>query len=107
LRVHSLDLSTAVHPSQAGDFRTHVMVTPTSGFVRVKVKWFNRLRGFGFANEGEGKPDIFLHMEVLRRYGLTEVYPDQELIVRYGDGPKGLMAAEIRVPDQPGLPFSH
>jgi CspA family cold shock protein len=106
-RIVSMDLSTAIHPSQLPAPRTHVAVTPTSPLVKVKVKWFNRLRGFGFANESEGSPDIFLHMEVLRRYGLTEVRPDQELLVRYGHGSKGLMASEIRVVDGEGLPLSH
>ncbi len=107
LRIVSMDLSTAVHPSQLPPPRTHIAVTPTSPLVRVRVKWFNRLRGFGFANEGEGSPDIFLHMEVLRRYGLAEVRPDQELLVRYGPGVKGLMASEIRLVDGEGVPFSH
>jgi len=107
LRIVSMDLSTAVHPSQLPPPRTHIAVTPTSPLVKVKVKWFNRLRGFGFANEGEGSPDIFLHMEVLRRYGLAEVRPDQELLVRYGPGAKGLMASEIRLVDGKGIPFSH
>jgi len=107
LRIVSMDLSTAVHPSQLPPPRTHIAVTPTSPLVKVKVKWFNRLRGFGFANEGEGSPDIFLHMEVLRRYGLAEVRPDQQLLVRYGPGAKGLMASEIRLVDGEGIPFSH
>ena len=107
LRILSMDLSTAIHPSQLPPPRTHVAVTPTSPLVKVRVKWFNRLRGFGFANESEGSPDIFLHMEVLRRYGLAEVRPDQELLVRYGPGSKGLMASEIRVVDGEGLPLSH
>jgi CspA family cold shock protein len=107
LRIVSMDLSTAVHPSQLPPPRTHIAVIPTSPLVKVRVKWFNRLRGFGFANEGEGSPDIFLHMEVLRRYGLAEVRPDQELLVRYGPGEKGLMASEIRLVDGEGVPFSH
>ena len=107
LRIVSMDLSTAVHPSQLPPPRTHIAVIPTSPLVKVRVKWFNRLRGFGFANEGEGSPDIFLHMEVLRRYGLAEVRPDQELLVRYGPGVKGLMASEIRLVDGEGVPFSH
>ncbi len=107
LRIVSMDLSTAVHPSQLPAPRTHVAVTPTSGLVKVRVKWFNRLRGFGFANESEGSPDIFLHMEILRRYGIAEVRPDQELLVRYGPGSKGLMASEIRIVDGEGPPVSH
>jgi CspA family cold shock protein len=107
LRIISMDLSTAVHPSQLPTPRTHVAVMATSPLVKVKVKWFNRLRGFGFASEGEGKPDIFLHMEVMRRYGLAEVRPDQELLVRYGPGAKGLMASEIRLVDGEGPPVSH
>jgi len=102
-RILAMDLSTAIHPAQMPPARTHVNVTPDSGFVRVRVKWFNRLRGFGFASEGEGMPDIFLHMEVLRRYGLADVRPDQELLVRYGDGTKGLMAAEVRPLDGPAI----
>ena len=94
-RVLSMDESTAIHPSQLPP-RTHVSVTPTSGLERAWVKWFNRLRGFGFLTRGEGTPDIFVHMETLRRFGLTELRPGQMVLVRYGPGPKGLMAAEVR-----------
>ena len=38
--------------------------------------------------------------ETLRRYGLVELIPGQAVLVRYGPGPKGLMAAEIH-PDMP------
>ena len=95
-RVLSMDESTAIHPTQMSPARTHVTVTPTSGLERAQVKWFNRLRGFGFLTRGEGTPDIFVHMETLRRYGLTELRPGQFVLVRYGPGPKGMMAAEIR-----------
>jgi len=103
-RVLSMDQSTAVHPSQMPPVRTHVQVTPTSGLERALVKWFNRTKGFGFLTRGEGTEDIFVHMETLRRYGLTELRPGQVVLVRYGDGEKGLMAAEIH-PDS-GASFS-
>lgn len=45
---------------------------------------------------GEGTPDIFVHMETLRRYGMAELRPGQFVLVRYGPGSKGLMAAEIQ-----------
>jgi cold shock protein len=35
-------------------------------------------------------------METLRRYGIAELRPGESLLVRFGDGPKGLMAAEVR-----------
>jgi cold shock protein len=94
-RILSMDTSTAVHPSQLPPVRTHVQVTPSSGLERVIVKWFNRTKGFGFLTRGEGTEDIFVHMETLRRYGITELRPGQTVLVRFGDGDKGLMAAEI------------
>ena len=99
-KILSMDQSTAVHPSQLPPVRTHVQVTPTSGLERALVKWFNRTKGFGFLTRGEGTEDIFVHMETLRRFGLTELRPGQVVLVRYGDGDKGLMAAEIH-PDMP------
>jgi CspA family cold shock protein len=104
-RIVSMDDSTAVHPAQMPPPRTHVTVTPTSGLERAQVKWFNRLRGFGFLTRGEGTPDIFVHMETLRRYGIAELRPGQTVLVRFGPGPKGLMAAEVR-PDGGPLGFA-
>src|SRR3974390_627972 len=94
-RILSMDESTAIHPAQMLPARTHVSVTPTSGLERAQVKWFNRLRGFGFLTCGEGTPDIFVHMETLRRFGMTELRPGQYVLVRFGPGTKGMMAAEI------------
>ena len=101
LRVTSLDLSTAVHPAQSGPPRTHAQVTPSGGFEIALVKWFNRVKGFGFLTRGEGTSDIFIHMETLRRFGITEIKPGDSLLVRFGEGPKGLMAAEVRLMDTP------
>ena len=99
-RILSMDQTTAVHPSQMPPVKTHVQVTPSSGLERVLVKWFNRTKGFGFLTRGEGTEDIFIHMETLRRFGLTELRPGPVVLVRFGDGEKGLMAAEIH-PDMP------
>jgi CspA family cold shock protein len=62
------------------------------------------LRGFGFLTCGEGTPDIFVHMETLRRFGMTELRPGQYVLVRFGPGSKGMMAAEIQPENgSPGL----
>ena len=72
-RLVSMDESTARRPRATAPSRPRDRVNPTSGIERVQVKWFNRLRGFGFLTRGEGAPDIFVHMETLRRFGVAEL----------------------------------
>jgi CspA family cold shock protein len=76
--------------------RTRAQASSVGGFEIVIVKWFNRTRGFGFLTRGEGTEDIFVHMETLRRYGFVDPKPGDSMLARFGPGPKGLMAAEVR-----------
>ena len=46
-----------------------------------------------------GTPDIFVHMETLRRCHVRELQEGQKVRVRIGDGPKGELVAEIAVLD--------
>lgn len=60
-----------------------------------RVKWFDKGKGFGFANVfGDGE-DVFLHVEVLRQSGLADLQPGEALAMRVIDGKRGRMAAEV------------
>lgn len=76
--------------------RLRIQATQVGGFEIVIVKWFNRSRGFGFLTRGEGTEDIFVHMETMRRYGFIDPQPGDTMLVRFGPGPKGLLAVEVR-----------
>lgn len=61
-----------------------------------RVKWFDRVKGFGFVNVFGRSEDIFLHMETLRQYGYGEVVAGDVLAVRITAGPRGPMVYEVR-----------
>lgn len=60
-----------------------------------RVKWFDKGKGFGFANIFGHPEDIFLHIEVLRRSGLADLQPGEALALRVIDGKRGRMATEV------------
>lgn len=60
-----------------------------------RVKWFDKGKGFGFANIFGRSEDVFLHIEVLRRCGLSDLQPGEALAMRVIEGKRGQMAAEV------------
>ena len=61
-----------------------------------RVKWFDKGKGFGFANVFGAPEDIFLHVEVLRCSGLSDLAPGEALALRVSEGKRGRMAAEVQ-----------
>lgn len=60
-----------------------------------RVKWFDKGKGFGFANVFGRQEDVFLHIEVLRQSGLSDLQPGEALAMRVIDGKRGRMASEV------------
>ena len=60
-----------------------------------RVKWFDKGKGFGFANVFGRSEDVFIHIEVLRRSGLADLQPGEAVGLRVIDGRRGRMAALV------------
>jgi len=103
-RVLSIDLSSAL-PQQprsamsSAERADRKALSDAAGeFEPVEVKWFNRVRGYGFVRrEQDGSDeDVFVHMETVRQAHLGELQPGQKLHARIASGGKGLTAVELK-----------
>jgi CspA family cold shock protein len=103
-KVLSIDVSTALpqpvrSSMPAGERADRKALADAAGeFEPVEVKWFNRVRGYGFLKRPDevGGEDVFVHMETVRVSHLPELQPGQHLEARIAPSGKGLTAVELR-----------
>ena len=94
-RLISIDNSTVQTMHEPSERAQRPVAVPRGDWHDGQVKWFNRAKGYGFLSRGPGTPDVFVHMETLRRVGLAELREGQWVRFRIGDGPKGELAADV------------
>ena len=105
-KIISIDISSAlpqqarssIAASERADRRA--LADSAGAFEPVEVKWFNRVRGYGFVKRPDevGGEDVFVHMETVRTSHMSELQPGQRLEARVAPSSKGLTAVELREP---------
>ena len=83
--------------SESFEYNEEFGIPDVSGveMVPARVKWFDKSKGFGFANVYQSSEDIFLHMEILRHFGFSDLQAGEAIVLQVVDGPRGKMAGAV------------
>ena len=93
--IHSLNAPS--EPKEVLEDSEEFGIPDVSGveMVPARVKWFDKSKGFGFANVYRSNEDIFLHMEILRHFGFSDLQAGEAIVLQVVDGPRGKMAGAV------------
>ncbi|WP_405595202.1 cold-shock protein [Streptomyces sp. NBC_01410] len=59
------------------------------------VKWFNADKGFGFIQQDDGGPDVFVHFSAIQTTGFKELVEGNKVEYEVTQGPKGPQAENV------------
>ncbi|MFB7345003.1 cold-shock protein [Streptomyces hydrogenans] len=61
------------------------------------VKWFNAEKGYGFIQQSDGGPDLFVHYSEIQGQGFRSLEEGQQVEFEIGQGSRGPQAQQVRV----------
>lgn len=62
-----------------------------------KVKWFSDEKGYGFIEQADGSPDVFVHFSAIQGQGFRSLNEGDEVEFEVERGQKGLQATNVVV----------
>ncbi|MER6217825.1 cold-shock protein [Streptomyces sp. NPDC048387] len=60
------------------------------------VKWFNAEKGFGFIQQDNGGPDVFVHFSAIQAQGFKSLDENAQVEYEVTQGAKGPQAEMVR-----------